>query len=87
MNAKGRIKNSHLRGSDFSLRSQGVVYMNQLMSFAAVAGPALMALQETNSFKHTKTLRSTLKTQFLALMTLGSVPVKVTGSDSVRELA
>ena len=32
------------------LKIQGAVYLNQLMSFAAVTAPALLALQQTGTF-------------------------------------
>ena len=55
-----------------SALSQGAVYLNQLMSFSAVAAPALMAL------KQTKTFRDVLEKPLWALVTLGSLPVQVT---------
>ena len=46
------------------------MYLNQLMSFSAVAAPALMALQQT------KTFRDQLE-EGLWLITIGSIPVQV----------
>ena len=74
--AQGRNKNSRL-GSvsyDLTLNHQGAVYLNQLMSFSAVAAPAVMALKQTNTF------RDKLEQPLWALVTMGSIPVQVTGS-------
>ena len=60
---------------------QGMVYLNQLMSFSAVAGPALLALKQTNTLrdqlKEADAFLDKLKQHLSALVTFSSVPVQV----------
>ena len=76
MNVQGRNKNSRLSSGtyDWTLNRQGAVYTNQLRAFSAVAGPALLALQQTETFRE--------KLEALwALITMGSITIQVIGSD------
>ena len=79
VNAEGTNKNSRLGtvSYDAPLKRQGAVYQNQLMSFSAVAAPALMALKQTKTFidKMEKALWA-----LWALVTMGSIPIEVSGS-------
>ena len=60
-------------GYNSTLKCQGAVYLNQLMSFSAVAAPSLMALKQTSTF------RDKMQEQLWALVTTFSIPIQVLG--------
>ena len=69
MGSQGRKKNSPLTLNQIWFSEPGAVYLNQLMSFSAVAAPALMALKQTKEL-------SQLLDQFWGLLEVISVPVE-----------
>ena len=80
MKAEGRNKNRRLAVSAIAaigyssiFNGQGAVYLNQLMSFSAVAAPSLMALKQTNTF------RDEVQERLWALVTTFSIPIQVLG--------